>query len=387
MKKIYLLAVEPSADQLGAELAKHLRDLSPELNLSGIGGAAMRAEGVPSQMEIEGLAIVGITEAILKLHLIWDKISEAADRILEAGPDAVVMIDSYGFMVRLAKKLRRAGYQGQLIKYVAPQVWAMRPSRTKRLAKYFDSLLAIHAFEPEWFTKDGLDSHYVGNAVFDTDYGSGDPDKLRKQYNLGNRPILSVFLGSRMGEIVRLSPHFTDAVQILKQDFPDLVFICPVSNSVAKEVGAQAAIDPRMNDMILLPESAKLHAMACSIAALACSGTVTTQLACAGVPTIVAYRMNALTFFIVKQMFSPDHISMVNIAAETTLMPELVQSDVTGEKLAHALKPYLMDEKKRATTRDALLDQTSRMRGAPDQSASKRAAQTILEILERRTLI
>ena len=193
MKKIYLLAVEPSADQLGAELAKNLRDQDSDLNLCGIGGASMRAAGIPSQMEVDGLAIVGITEAILKLHLIWDKISEAAELILTAKPDAVVMIDSYGFMVRLAKKLRGKGYTGQLIKYVAPQVWAMRPSRTKRLAKYFDSLLAIHAFEPEWFTKDGLDSYYVGNAVFDTDYRSGDPNKLRQQYNLGERPFCLYF--------------------------------------------------------------------------------------------------------------------------------------------------------------------------------------------------
>ena len=381
MKKIYLLAVEPSADQLGAELAKNLRDQDSDLNLCGIGGASMRAAGIPSQMEVDGLAIVGITEAILKLHLIWDKISEAAELILTAKPDAVVMIDSYGFMVRLAKKLRGKGYTGQLIKYVAPQVWAMRPSRTKRLAKYFDSLLAIHAFEPEWFTKDGLDSYYVGNAVFDTDYRSGDPNKLRQQYNLGERPILSVFLGSRMGEIVRLSPHFTDAIQIIKRKFPDIAFICPVSNSVAKEVGAQAGHDPRMNDMILLPESAKLDAMACTDVALACSGTVTTQLACAGVPTVVAYRMNPITFFIVKQMFSPNHISMVNIAAEDMLMPELIQSDATGEKLAQALLPYLTDEKKRATSSDALLSQTAFMRGNPDITASARAAQTILDLL------
>ena len=156
--KLYLVAIEPSADELGAELAKNLKSQSPNITLAGIGGMAMRAEGLPSQMEIDGLAIVGITEALLKIHTIWDKLSEACIRIMDAKPDAVVMIDSYGFMIRLARKLKKAGYQGQLIKYVAPQVWAMRPSRTKRMAKYFDALLAIHEFEPDWFTRDGLES-------------------------------------------------------------------------------------------------------------------------------------------------------------------------------------------------------------------------------------
>ena len=144
------------------------------------------------------------------------------------------------------------------------------------------------------------------------------------QINCGNNIILvsapfCPYFWEVVWAIIRLSPHFTDAIQILKRDLPDLAFICPVSNSVAKEVGAQAGHDPRMNDMILLPESAKLDAMACSDVALACSGTVTTQLACAGVPTVVAYRMNPATFFIVKQIFSPNYISMVNIAAEATL--------------------------------------------------------------------
>lgn len=379
--KLYLVAIEPSADELGAELAKNLKAQSSDITLAGIGGAAMRAEGLPSQMEIEGLAIVGITEALLKIHTIWDKLSDACERIIESKADAVVMIDSYGFMIRLARKLKKAGYQGRLIKYVAPQVWAMRPSRTKRMAKYFDALLAIHEFEPDWFTKDGLESHYVGNAVFDTDYRAGDPQRLREQYKLGERPVLAVFLGSRMGEIVRLSKPFTDAVQNLKTHMPDLVIICPVSDSVAKEVGAQAGADPRMNDMILLPESAKLDAMACATAALACSGTVTTQLASAAVPTIVAYRMSPVTFVIVRHLFQPDYISIVNIAADEALMPEFVQSDVTGEGLAKALLPYLTDTKKRADTSDALLQQTARMRGALDETASARAARTILSIL------
>jgi lipid-A-disaccharide synthase len=379
--KIYLIAVEPSADQLGADLAKELRAAQPDIKLAGIGGRQMRAAGIPSQMEIDGLAILGITEALKKLPLVYRKITEAAQRVEAAQADAVIFLDSYGFMIRLAERLRKRGFDKTLIKYVAPQVWAMRPARAKRVARLFDGLLTLHPFEAEYFTPLGLNTQYVGNAVFDTDYLAGDAQALRTQYDLGERPILSVFFGSRVSEISRLSRPFADAVMGLKREIPDLAFISPVSDSVAKEVGAAAGEDPRLNEIIFLPERVKLDAMACSAAALACSGTVTTQLACAGVPTVVAYKLSGLSHLVVKSMLTLDYISMVNIAADEALMPEFVQGQATGETLSQALLPYLTDTKKRATASRALMAQTDKMRGPKDVTASAQAAQAILDIL------
>lgn len=379
--KIYLIAVEPSADQLGADLAKALRTVRPDINLAGIGGARMKAVGVPSQIDIDGLAILGITEALKKLPYVYRKISEAAERIESANPDAVMFLDSYGFMVRLAEALRKRGFEKTLIKYVAPQVWAMRPSRAKRVARLFDGLLTLHPFEAEHFTPLGLQTRYVGNAVFDTDYKTGDADAIRRQYELGERPVLSVFFGSRAAEVKRLSKPFADAVVALKQDIPDLAIISPVSDSVAEQVGAAAGADQRLNEIIFLPEASKLDAMACATAALACSGTVTTQLACAGVPTVVAYRLSGLSHALVSRMLKVDYISMVNIAAGEVLMPEFIQSAVTGTALSKALQPYFVDTKKRATASDALIAQTDLMRGPKDITASAQAAQAILEIL------
>lgn len=379
--KIYLIAVEPSADQLGADLAIELRAARPDIRLAGIGGRHMKAAGIPSQMETDGLAILGITEALKKLPLVYRKLAEAADRVEAANADAVIFLDSYGFMIRLAERLRKRSYDKTLIKYVAPQVWAMRPSRAKRVARLFDALLTLHPFEADYFTPLGLETHYVGNAVFDTNYRLGNAGAIREQYDLGERPILSIFFGSRSSEVARLAEPFADAITILKRDMPDLAVISPVSASVAEDVGAAAGADPRLNEIILLPEAAKLDVMACARAALACSGTVTTQLACAGVPTVVAYRLSGLSYTIVKPMLKLDYISMVNIAAGKALMPEFVQSEVTGEALAAAVKPYIIDEKKRATVSDALINQTRKMRGTKDMTASAQAAQAILRII------
>ena len=160
---------------------------------------------------------------------------------------------------------------------------------------------------------------------------AGDPEAIRAQYHLGQRPILSVFLGRRQSEIRRLSKPFADAVVALKRDIPDLAVISPVSDSVAEDVGAAAGEDPRLNEIVFLPEAAKLDAMACSTAALACSGTVTTQLACAGVPTVVGYRLSGLSYALVTRMVTLDYISMVNIAAKEALLPEFIQGDVDGD--------------------------------------------------------
>ena len=284
-------------------------------------------------------------------------------------------------MIRLAERLRKRGFEKTLIKYVAPQVWAMRPSRAKRVARLFDELLTLHPFEAEYFTPLGLPTHYVGNAVYDTDYRAGDAQAIRGQYNLGDRPILSVYFGSRPSEVARLAKPFADAVVALKQAVPELAIISPVADSVAKDVGAAAGADPRLNEIILLPEKSKLDAMACATAALACSGTVTTQLACAGVPTVVVYRLSGVSYVIIRSLIKLKYMSMVNIAADEALMPEFVQSAVKGDALAEALTPYLIDTKKRAAASDALISQTDALRGPKNETASARAAQAILDIM------
>ncbi|WP_418152769.1 hypothetical protein AB8615_04175 [Litorimonas sp. RW-G-Af-16] len=151
MTKVFILAVENSADHLGAELVTALRSQQSDLTFAGIGGRAMSAVGVPSQMDIDGLAILGFVEGLKSYPMILRKVYEAGQRIMQSGADAVVLIDSWGFMIRVAKELRKQGYTGKIIKYVAPQVWAMREGRAKILARHVDHLLTIHSFDAPYF--------------------------------------------------------------------------------------------------------------------------------------------------------------------------------------------------------------------------------------------
>ena len=380
-KSVYIVAVENSADHLGAELSRHIRSQSSSVRLLGIGGPAMAREGIDSQIDISGLAILGFVEGLKSYPMILDRVKAAVDSIMAQRPDAVILIDSWGFMIRVAKGLKTAGYQGRIIKYLAPQVWAMREGRSKILAQHVDHLMTIHSFDAPYFEKHGLPVSYVGNPIFDTNYNQGNGGTLRRELGIAAKDeVVSVFFGSRLSEIQQLAKPFADAVAMLKSQRPELKFISPVSDSIATDVNVAAGKDLRLQNVILLPEERKFDVFAASDVALACSGTVTTQLACAGIPTVVSYRLNGLTYFAAKRLYKPDFISIVNIAANDALMPEFVQDDVTGENLSNAVSAYLNDSELRKKTSEKLLAQTVSMKGKGG-SASERAALTVLDII------
>ena len=381
IKSVYIVAVENSADHLGAELAQHIRAQTSGVSLMGVGGAAMAAEGINSEIDISGLAILGFVEGLKSYPMILDRVNATVASVMTKAPEAVILIDSWGFMIRVAKGLKKAGYSGRIIKYLAPQVWAMREGRSKILAQYVDHLMTIHSFDAPYFEKYGLPVSYVGNPIFDTDYHQGDGEGLRRELGIDpNDELVSVFFGSRLSEIQQLAKPFADAADILKTQRPRLKLISPVSDSIATDVNAAAGADLRLQNIILLPEARKFDVFAASDVALACSGTVTTQLACAGIPSVVSYRLNGLTYMAAKRLYKPNYISIVNIAADEALMPEFIQGDVTGESLSSAVTAYLNDPDLRQQTSQKLIAQTDAMKGKGG-SASERAALTVLDII------
>ena len=382
---IYIVAAEKSGDELGAKLAKALRTQTGKaVILSGIGGRAMQAQSLNSPIDISPLSILGLFEGLKSYPTIMALVKQASAHIIDSGADACVLIDSWGFMMRVAKTLRKNGYQGKIIKYVAPQVWAMREGRSKVLADGVDHLLTIHSFDAPYFTKHGLGVTYVGNPVFDEAYDSGDGAALRAEYNVApDAPVLTMLFGSRLSEIQRLAAPFADAVKRLKQGIPNLAIFAPVSDTITEDVYAAVSEHTHLQDVILLGEKRKLDCFAAADAAIACSGTVTTQLASAGVPTVVAYRLSALTHFVGIRMYKPDYASIVNIAAKAELMPEFIQNECTGENLAKAVQKYLTDKNARKNASQALLAAVQKIRegnkGGGNEHSSLRAAKAVLE--------
>lgn len=381
MAELFIVAAERSGDELGAALIRDLKICDESISIEGIGGESMALAGTPSLMDITGLNILGFVEALKNYSLVRRKVRECVDIILQKSPDAVILIDSWGFMVRVAARLKAAGFKGKIIKYVAPQVWAMRSGRSKTLARSVDLLLSIQPMDAPYFERHGLETIYVGNPVFDTDFSKSQGAAVETKYDLQNRSLLSVWFGSRPSEIATLAEDFKKTVLSLKQTFPDLVICIPIVESIKAQLEPHLTELEPLKDVHIVGETDKLAVMAASTAALACSGTVTSQLAGFGVPTVVAYRLNTITYFLAKQIFKPDHISIVNIAADRELMPEFIQDDVSPSILAKAVSQYLDSAKARDFASQALLAQTRLMGVGTGQKASEKAAQAILAAL------
>lgn len=380
--RVFVIAVENSGDQLGAQLIRALRAQNTDIDITGIGGEAMASQGVTSDIDISALSILGFVEALRVYPLVLRRVRETVDAVMADGPNAVVLIDSWGFMVRVAKGLKRAGFKGQIIKYVAPQVWAMREGRAKILARYVDHLLSIHSFDAPYFTRYGLPTTHVGNPMFDTDYRAGNGDAFRARYNLGSGPVIGVMFGSRDSEVARLGATLAEAAALIKSRYPRVKIIAPVAITIVDAIDRLKATDPHFADITCVPQSDFIDAIAAMDAALACSGTVTTQLACVGVPTVVAYRLAPVTYFVAKRLFKPAYISIVNIAADAPLMPEFMQDAATPKALADAVEAFLINAEDHAQSSRDLLAQTASMQGKGGL-ASQRAASKILELLAK----
>lgn len=377
---VFILAVEPSADRLGADLARAIKEANSDIVVTGIGGSAMAEAGVSVDFDISELAIMGYLEVLKSYRLIRRKIKDAVVMIMDIEPDAVVLIDSWGFMIRVAAGLRKNGYQGKIVKYVAPQVWAMRPGRAKTLAKFADLLLSIHTMDEPYFRGVGLAQIFVGNPMFDEDFSTRHQGSFRKQQGLEKQTIISVLFGSRPAEVQSLFEPFAGAVERLKLDFPEAIFATIIPSNVDEILAPMLQRDPRTRSILIVNEADKKALFADTNVALACSGTVTTQLAMSGTPSVVAYRLNALTYGVGKHIFRPDHISLVNISAGERIIPEFLQNSVTADNLSESTALFLNDENFRLEISEKLLAQVDLMKGKGG-SASKRAALAISDLM------
>jgi len=381
---VMLVAAEASGDDRGAGLARALRRrLGEGVRLVGVGGERMRAEGVASPFEIAELSILGLWEGLLAYPRVVRRADETAAIAAREKPDIVVLIDSWGFTLRVAQRLRTRDPKLPLIKYVGPQVWATRPGRARTLAASVDHLLSIHAFDAPYFEAAGLPVTFVGNAALSLDFSAADPARLRAQIGAGTGdPILLVLPGSRPGEIARVMPAFEAAVNILKAGRPGLHVVVPAAPTVLELVRARMAGWPHRAHLVE-GDAAKLDAMKAATVALACSGTVTTELALAGVPMVVGYRLGAITATIARRLIRTPYITLFNIAAQAFVAPELVQEDCTGAKLAAEVARRLDDpdlRARQAAAQSAALDRMGR--GGPDPSEA--AAEAVLELLGSR---
>jgi lipid-A-disaccharide synthase len=375
-----IVAGESSGDQLGVRLMQSLRAQAPQgVQFVGVGGPLMTEAGLDSLFPMSDIAVNGLIPVIRRLPLLLRRMRDAADGLARSEPDAVIHIDAQDFNQRVASRLHRLRPVMPLIGYVSPTVWAWRPGRARKIARFYKALLAILPFEPDAHRRlGGPPTHYVGHPLMERlgDLKASRDDEVRR-----NAEPYQVLLlpGSRQGEIRQLLPLFADAVTQLRQRFPGLQVLLPAVPHLRAELVAATSRWP-FPPTILDGEEAKLAAFRSARAALAASGTVTLELALASVPTVVAYRVSRIEGEIARRLITVTSASLPNLILGRKLLPEFIDRAWTGRDLADAVAAVLVD----GTARDAQVQGFAEVRAIMGQGIdrpSETAASIVLDII------
>ncbi len=377
MKTIFIIAGEASGDVLGGRLMVALQQQSPDLAFSGIGGPRMAAAGLTSQFPMQELAVMGLAEILPRIIPLRRRIHETIAAIAASRPDIVVTIDSPGFCLRVLKGISTLGIKR--VHYVAPQVWAWRQSRVKKYPGLWDELLCLLPFEPDFFAKFGLNPKFVGHPVLESGAGAGDAGRFFATHKILRTATPVILLpGSRVTETSRLMPIFRETIARLQFTIPNLVPVLAAAPGIADAITAQAADWP-VEPIIVRDEAARYDAFAAASAALTKSGTSTLELAMAGVPMAVTYRVNPISAAIGRRVIKVKYVAMINLLAERELVPELLQQHCTPAKLAATLQTLLTDPAAATAQRTAFAAALDTLQ-APQNTPSSTAATAILSL-------
>lgn len=381
---LMLVCGEPSGDQLGAQLMAALKSFAGDrIRFVGVGGPGMVAQGLRSLFAIDATSVMGLRAIVPRLPEILRRIRAAADFALDTKPDAVVCIDSPEFTHRIAKRLRRLDPNIPTVNYVAPQVWASRQYRARRMGQYFDLVLALLPFEPSFFEAHGLRARFVGHPVVERAVHVQGGMQLRQRLGiLPTAPVLALLPGSRFSEIRPLLPIFRETVAKVRETIPNIVCLLPAVHHLQSAVRAMTENWPAPLH-VLDGDADKFATFGTADAALAASGTVTTELALAGVPMVVAYRLGSLTYAFAKAIVRVKYVTLVNLLLEREAVPEFLQNRCRPDLMAPVLIRLLQNNDAREQQKRDLCDAVHLL-GLDEEAPSLRAARALLEFVEER---
>lgn len=374
---VYMIAGEASGDILGAGIMKQLKaKAAGELRFSGIGGELMAAEGLKSLFPMQSLSVMGVWEVLPRIPDLLARIRQTVCDIEEKQPDILVTIDSPDFCFRVAKAVKQRGRAKMPIVHdVAPSVWAWRPGRAKKIAQFLDHLLALLPFEPPYFEKEGLPCTFTGHPVMENaDLAKADGARFRAENGIAaNEKLLCILPGSRMSELSRMLPVFRQTAEQLKASRKGLRFVTVTFPHLRGEVEkAFEGLNP------VIKTTQKYDAFAAADAALATSGTVALELAAAGTPCVIGYRMSVLNGLLAKLLVKTKYAGLPNIILDAPVVPELLLENCTADNLARETGRLLDDSTAADAQRKAFAEMRRQFEGL---SPSATAADVILSLM------
>lgn len=371
---VMIVAGEASGDLHGAHLVRALRREAPGLFVCGIGGDHLRAEGVRILLDASRLAVVGITEVLAKLPVVWQALGLAKKLLHSLRPDLLILIDFPDFNLRVARMAKKRGIP--VLYYVSPQIWAWRRGRVQTIKQRVDHMAVILPFEAGFYQAHGVPVTFVGHPLLDV-WGGMPP--LQPPAGLVAAPVVGLLPGSREGEIQRLLPVMLQAARRLENQFKTIRFLVSVAPTVNREqFGGIMQRYPGKAPIEVVAGGIEPILRACHLV-LAASGTVTLEAAIGGMPMVIIYKVSPLSYRIGKALIRVKHISLVNLIAGRGLVPELIQDQATPTNIAAAAAAMLADPRKLAALRTELLKIRSLLGG---RGASARVAAIALALLK-----
>ena len=376
--KIFIMAGELSGDILGEGLINQLKKLSQnKIEIYGVGGAKMIAQGLKPIFNIKSLSIMGIFEVLLKIPSILMLLKLAKNKIIEINPDIVITIDAPGFNLRLQNSIK--DLKIKQIHYVAPSVWAWKSYRAKKIAKFLDHLLVLFPFEKNLFLKEGLNTTFVGHPIaFDNKFIN---NKYYTEKSLNNKAITKIAMlpGSRLGEIEKLMPVFIKSAILLNKDYKSIKFYVVTLKEYRNKIRgyfAKTNLDYYVTDK----HEEKYNIYSKVNFVLCASGTVTIEVAKASTAMLVVYKLNFITWLIVRAMVKIKTASILNIISKDNIIPELFQKEVNETNIHGIIKKYIENSKLRNKQINKLNIAVNKLKNG-DTNPSYLAAKSVLNYL------
>jgi lipid-A-disaccharide synthase len=373
-KKILIISGEPSGDARGAELVRELKHLTPSARFTGIGGARMKEEGVRLIDHIRNFSIVGVWEIFQNLPRIHEQFKSIIRHVREERPDLAILIDYPGFNLRLAKALKKERIP--VVYYIIPQVWAWGIGRVKKIKRYVDKALVIFAFEKRFLDKYGIASEFVGHPLADMTDGTPETKDERRRTKDATTTI-ALLPGSREHEIRRILPIMLDAAEKISAKKNNVVFILAENSNVAAPLYVSALERYRRLPLFRLKDDTFKALGECDFAMVA-SGTATLETAVAGKPMIIAYSTSFFTYILARMFMKVRSVGLVNILLGKEAVPELLQADLTGEKLSLKTLEIISDSRRMEEMKKDLAKVRNSL---GEKGAAKRAAEAVARFL------
>ena len=368
--KLAIVAGEASGDLHASEVVRELKKLDPSLQTFGIGGDLLAREGMRILHHAREMGIVGLFNVIRHLGMFRRVLREMIDTIAREKPDAVMLVDYPDFNLRLAKQCKEMGVR--VIYYISPQVWAWRRGRVKNIAKVVDRMLVIFPFEESFYREHDVPVTYVGHPLIDemsirpSPIGRGWPEGPGEGLHIALMP------GSRRHEVRSLLPPMLDAIAILKKEREVDAFVIQAPTISSAEL---LNVMQHAGEFVRIVPHDRGEALSAADLALSSSGTATLECAIAGTPVVVMYRLSSPTHWLAQRLVKLPHFSLVNIIAGKNIVPELLQQDVNGERIAREVRSLVNN-----TTLRAELAAVREKLGGP--GASRRAAEAIMSTVK-----